>query len=92
MLLPRKIGFAEANSWRLTQATRRPQLAQYLAVLARRGRRYGKPIYGFCWKTALKGFLADWVRYESKARLAVESGKDADQQLRCDSRLFMGGK
>ncbi|VEA00322.1 endoglucanase [Salmonella enterica subsp. salamae] len=67
--LPRRIAGV------LTQAICRRSWRNTLAALARRGRRYGKPICGFCWKTAPKGFSPDWVRYKSKQGWQLKAEK-----------------
>ncbi len=63
-----KSALPRANSWRFNpKAICRRSWRNTLAVLARRGRRYGKPICGFCCGNRAERFLApDWVRYESK--------------------------
>jgi len=90
MLLPGRVGFAEEARWRFNPSYFPPQVAQYFS-------RFGAPWttlrdtnLKLLLDTAPKGFSPDWVSYDKKNRLAAEGSKPG-RQLRCHSRLFMGG-
>lgn len=65
MLLPGKIGFAEAKSWRLNPSYLPPQLASYFSRFGASWSTLRETNLRLLQETAPKGFSPDWVRYEA---------------------------
>ncbi|EBI0064948.1 cellulase, partial [Salmonella enterica subsp. enterica serovar Braenderup] len=64
MLLPGKIGFADANTWRFNPSYLPPQLAQYFTRFGAPWSTLRETNQRLLLETAPKGFSPDWVRYE----------------------------
>ncbi|MDI8839393.1 cellulose synthase complex periplasmic endoglucanase BcsZ, partial [Salmonella enterica subsp. enterica serovar Anatum] len=75
MLLPGKIGFAEANSWRFNPSYLPPQLAQYFSRFGAPWSTLRETNLRLLLETAPKGFSPDWVRYESKQGWQLKAEK-----------------
>ena len=64
MLLPGKIGFAEANSWRFNPSYLPPQLAIYFTRFGAPWTTLRETNQRLLMETAAKGYSPDWVNYE----------------------------
>ncbi|WP_409429814.1 cellulose synthase complex periplasmic endoglucanase BcsZ [Kosakonia sp.] len=75
MLLPGKVGFAEATSWRFNPSYLPPQLASYFTRFGAPWTTLRETNLRLLLETAPKGFSPDWVRYQKGKGWQLQPGK-----------------